>query len=152
MIIKKIQKNKNFLKNLQQNSGFVLLFAVTLAAIFLSIALGVGEIALKENQFGTSALNTNNAFFAADTGTEQALYNDLQSSAYASPGAWSFTVSGLGSNGQSCTIVNITKTGTPPANVSTTVVSNGYDIGGGGSAGTCTKPSSVVERDLTTTY
>ena len=58
MIILKIKKNK----------GFVLIFAVTLAAILLSIALGISQIALKEIKFGTSAKDTNDAFFAADTG------------------------------------------------------------------------------------
>ena len=57
-------------KNIKKNKGFVLLFAVTLAAVFLSIALGISEVALKENNFSTSAKNTNDSFFAADTGEE----------------------------------------------------------------------------------
>ena len=34
------------------------------------------NISLKEIKFGTSARDTNDAFFAADTGAECALFND----------------------------------------------------------------------------
>ena len=71
-------KKINF-KKIKKDRGFVLLFAVTLAAIFLSIALGISQVALKENNFSTSAVDTNNAFFAADSGAEQVLYNDFKS-------------------------------------------------------------------------
>src|SRR6266568_1018453 len=67
------QKNKACSAKLERSRGFVLLFAVTLAAIFLSIALGATSIALKEINFGTSAIDTNNAFYAADIGTQCAL-------------------------------------------------------------------------------
>ncbi len=63
-------------KNIKNNTGFVILFAVTLAALLLGIALGVGEIAEKEIKFRTSATATNHAFFAADTGIECALANN----------------------------------------------------------------------------
>src|SRR3990167_1349437 len=66
-MIQKIKKLK---------SGFVILFAVTLSALLLSIALGVANIAFKELRFGTSARDTNDAFFAADTGIECALLYD----------------------------------------------------------------------------
>ena len=46
-------------KNAKPDSGFVILFAVTLAALLLSIALGVGTIAEKEVRFRTSAAATN---------------------------------------------------------------------------------------------
>lgn len=60
----------------KKNRGFVILFAVTISAILLAIALGVSNIALKQVNFSTSAKNTNDAFFAADTGAECALYYD----------------------------------------------------------------------------
>ena len=68
MFEKKTKKNKE--------RGFVILFAVTLSSIILSIALGVANIALKEASFSTSARSTNNAFLAADTGAECALFHD----------------------------------------------------------------------------
>jgi len=165
MIIKKIKENK----------GFVLLFAVTLAAIFLSIALGVGQIALKEVNFSTSAIDTNNAFFAADTGAECALlydypsvngntsvfidgknpqlYCDNNTTAITATETgtgtliWTFIVSGLGSTGQGCSIVTVDKTVTVPHPI-TTVTADGYNLGGS----SCTKPANAVERELSTTY
>jgi hypothetical protein len=134
------QKTKN-------NKGFVLLFAVTLAAIMLSIALGVANIAQKEIKFGTSAKDTNNAFAAADTGIECALLYDKSStatnaftggapmscagSAITVTGSgtptnfWTFVVSGLGNSGQSCAKVTVDKTLSPK----TTIIAKGYNIG-----------------------
>ena len=63
-------------KTIQKNKAFVLLFAVVISSIILAIALGVANISLKEINFGTSARDANDAFFAADTGAECALYYD----------------------------------------------------------------------------
>lgn len=70
MIEFKIKKNNS-------QTGFVLLFAVVLSAIIFAITLGMTDIALKQVAFTTSAKNTNEAFFAADTGAECALFWDL---------------------------------------------------------------------------
>lgn len=59
---------------LSSKKGFVLLFAVVLVSIILAISLGVSNIALKEVNFSVSARATNDAFYAADTGVECALY------------------------------------------------------------------------------
>jgi hypothetical protein len=56
--------------------GFVVLFAVVLASIILAVSLGVANIAYRELTFTTSAKNSNDAFYAADTGVECALYYD----------------------------------------------------------------------------
>ncbi|MDQ3076057.1 MAG: hypothetical protein M3Q34_02925 [bacterium] len=63
-------------KKIKDKKGFVVLFAVVLASIVLSVALGVANIAYKELIFTTSAKNSNEAFYAADTGAECALYYD----------------------------------------------------------------------------
>ena len=63
-------------KSIKKNKAFVLLFAVTLSAILLSIALGVSNITFRELKFSTNARDSNNAFFAADTGAECAEYYD----------------------------------------------------------------------------
>ncbi|MDP9249382.1 MAG: LamG domain-containing protein [bacterium] len=129
-------------KNSKNNKGFVILFAVTLAAILLSIALGVVEIAEKEIRFRTSATATNHAFFAADTGIECALENNKSGetaftdggpgtisclggpvSLQGSSSPWSFVLPGLG-GGSACAYVTVTKN--PPL---TTVVSKGYNVG-----------------------
>jgi Tfp pilus assembly protein PilX len=130
----------------KKNRGFVILFAVTLSAILLAIALGVANIALKEVKFGTSARDTNDAFFAADTGTEQALYNDKLGN-YSGTSTWSFVISGLGSGGLSCANVSIDKTAPPIV----TIISKGYNIAS--SDGLCSSTNTNrVERELKTTY
>ena len=65
------------MKSISYKKGFVLLFAVVLSAIIFSIVLGMINISLKEVNFGTSARATNEAFFAADTGAECALFYDI---------------------------------------------------------------------------
>lgn len=159
MMIKEIKKLK---------SGFVILFAVTIAAILLSIALGVANISLKEIKFGTNARDTNDAFFAADTGLECALVNDKSTSTIfvSSPAGfmkclggnvtvtkiadsfWTFKLAGLGSaNG--CAIVTVDKTlSLDPDNYIFT--SKGYSNGGGGSAPSwaCNPGSNTVERQI----
>ena len=159
MIIRKLKKNK----------GFVLLFAVTLAAIFLSIALGMADIALKEVNFSTSAQSTNDAFFAADTGSEQVLYLDKNPATYPPPSLLTlnatipygpYTYTGLGGEGLSCAMVSITKT-TKTTNsqnpndqtsyyTAISVVSKGYN--NQTSAGNCTPTSNTVERELDVNY
>ena len=136
-------RNK-ILKN--NKKGFVILFAVTISSILLAIALGVANIALKEVAFSTSVRDTNDAFFSADTGIEYVLFNDKSPSIYP-VGVTDVYLSGLGSTGQGCAHVTITKTSTP----STTVISKGYNLGGSVS-NACTPPASSVERELKATY
>ncbi len=164
-MITKIKKNRTRPAKLQRSRGFVILFAVTIAAIFLSIALGVANIALKENKFGTSAKSSNEAFFAADMGQECAFLNDKSSaSSFVSSGGtgniqclgntitltgsypvWSFILSGLGSQGRGCAKVTVDKS----TNLAT-ITSKGYNSGSG--SGTCNPGSNTVERELLATY
>ncbi len=65
------------IKKTNKKSGFVMLFSIILASIILSVTLGLTNISLKELNFNTSAKDSNDAFFAADTGAECALYYDL---------------------------------------------------------------------------
>lgn len=160
MMIKKI-KNKN--------RAFVILFAVTISAILLAIALGVANIAFREVRFSTDARDTNDAFFAADTGAECALFYDkLSANAFtggvpmncsggavtlvqAPSSVWNFVIAGLGSLGKSCVKVTVNKNTTPPK---TTVTSKGYNSGGGGAAPgwTCNPVTNSLERELIITY
>ncbi len=134
--------------NLQNNTGFVMLFAVTLSAILLTIALGVSNIAFREVKFGTSARDTNDAFFAADTGAEYALFLDKAGNICASPCSRNFPVPQLGSLGQSCANVTIVKTSSP---LKTTIVSKGYNTGSNGS--NCNPPpSNSIERQIEVNY
>lgn len=147
------------LRKLQKNKGFVILFAVTISAILLSIALGVTKIAFKEIKFGTSAKDTNDAFFAADTGAECALYNNnsfiptgpliqcLGGPIFVSNlgSVWSFTISGLGSGRQGCAKVTVDKT----VSSNTKLTSKGYN---NGSVSGCNPGSNTVERQLELNY
>jgi len=155
MIIKKIKKNR----------GFVILYAVMISSMLLAISLGVANISLKEINFSTSAKDTNDAFFATDTGAECALLNDKSTgSVFVDPNSptitcnnssiianespalfWSFIISGLGSGGQGCAKVTVDKRNLPI----TQLVSKGYNDGGS----TCTtQTSNSVERQLELNY
>ena len=156
---------------IKNNRGFVILFAVTLASILLTISLGVSNIALREIKFSTSAKDTNDAFFAADTGTECALFNDKPPtrfpvagpatpltcasatptySAGSNTGLYSFSVTSLGSGGNSCAKVTVFKDGaTDPPYIITTVVSKGYNIG---DASCASSNPDRIEREIRVSY
>lgn len=134
-------------KNVKNNKGVVILFAVTISSILLAIALGVLDIAFKEIKFGTSAKDSNNAFFAADSGIEKVLFLDKPpASAYATPSVPpNIIVPYLGSSGVSCANVSIVKN----ADGTTNVISKGYDIGDGSC--NSTNPDRI-ERQIEVNY
>ena len=154
MITKKIKKNK----------GFVLLFAVVVSSIILAVTLAVANVSLKEIKFSTSAKDTNDAFFAADTGAECALFNDRSTqnkfllagpaatitcantniTPTFSAGFYKFTIPSLGSTGQGCAIVTVDKSVSPTA-----VVSKGYNVG---DASCNSSSANRVERQIELTY
>ena len=148
------------------NKGFVLLFTMVLSSILLAISVGVSNIALNEINFSTSAKDTNNAFFAADTGIECALrYDRSDNNAFTGPALmncagnsitptpsgspasfWSFVVPRLGSDKQSCAIVSVDKS----VLNSTKIISKGYNIG---DPTNCTSTNTNrVERELEANY
>jgi hypothetical protein len=174
MKIFKFKKNKGPAPNVptlgRDRSGFVVLFAVTLSAIFLSIALGVANTSFKEVSFSISSKDSNDAFLAADTGSECALFYDRSDGTnfpIGGPGIssvscagsatipvsfslngtislYQFTITGLGSSSNGCAKISISKdTSADPALVS--VTSSGYNMGDA----TCSS-SNVhrVEREL----
>jgi hypothetical protein len=142
-------------KKTKKNRGFVILFAVTLASIILAVALGVADIALNEVKFSTSAKDTGDAFYAADTATEYVLYNDKPTiNAYPTPSAgttqtWPIIISNLGSAGLNCAIVTITKDNTNAPNVRTSIVADGFNIG---DASCASSNPNRVEREIDTNY
>ncbi len=138
------------MRDLQKNRGFVILFAITISSILLAIALGVGNIALKEMKFSTNARDTNDAFLAADTGIEKALFDDKAGDICtpAPCGSPLITISQLGSAGQNCVKVTVNKTVSPAM---TTIISKGYNAGGS-VPGSCNPPSNSIERELKVTY
>lgn len=66
----------------KHKTGFVLLYAVLVASIALSIGLSLYAITLKELIISSSSGDSQLAFYAADTGTECALYWDIQARAF----------------------------------------------------------------------
>jgi hypothetical protein len=162
------------LKKIKKNKGFVILFAVTISAILLSIALGVASIARQEIKFGTSAKDTDNAFYAADTGIECAEINDKTTPNYfpvsgpatkitcasstannitpvftSATNSYDFVVTGLGTNNASCAKVNIKKMVNADSSVSTTIIAKGYNIGDE----TCSSTDpNRIERELQVSY
>ena len=135
------------------HSGFVMLFAVTLSAILLSIALGVTNIAFKELRFSTNARDTNDAFFAADTGAEYALFEDIKNSSYqVFPGVRTkyspSPINNLGGTNVSCAKVIIIKDDTIPP-MKTTIISKGHNKTIGGN---CDSSSDIVERQIEVNY
>ncbi|KKP87370.1 MAG: hypothetical protein UR90_C0007G0008 [Parcubacteria group bacterium GW2011_GWC1_35_8] len=143
-------KHKDLQKN---NRGFVILFAVTISSIILAIALGVSNVALKEIMFGTSAKDTNEAFFAADTGAEFVLLKD-KSLFYTQPdpgneSSWSEIIPEInGIVGGSCAKVTIRKYYIAEDMV-TTVISKGYNVGDD----LCTSTSlNRIEREIKISY
>ena len=162
-------KNKIFKRNKIsniKNNGFVVLYTMILASIILAIAMGILRIALKEANFSVSARAGNEAFFAADTGAECALFYDKSDSALnvfsgtldqmkcagqnilvssigssAGSGSWSFEVHNLGESGKACADVTLTRDATSNT---TTIISIGYN--------NCYTNSGVAVRELKVTY
>jgi len=156
-------KNKILKKN--KDNGFVLLYTMIVSSIILAVALGIVNVALKESQFSTSAKATNEAFFAADTGAECALFFDKtdptknaftgtavmncanNNIVFSSSGSvWTFSVPYLGDSLNSCANVTLTK----DIGI-TTIISKGYNKANfDGSY--CNPTSNSVERELKVTY
>ncbi len=143
--------------NLQNNKGFVLLFAVTFSSIVLSIALGITNIAFKEVKFGTNARDTNNAFFAADTGIESVLFQDKDPNTTPFPmpdggDLKQFPIIIIpnlsGANG-SCAIVSVTKDNRDSSKPITTIISKGYNVG---NASCSPINSDRIEREIKVSY
>ncbi|MFA4975271.1 MAG: hypothetical protein WC839_02790 [Candidatus Paceibacterota bacterium] len=163
--------------NIKNNKGFVILFAVVLSSIILAVALNIVDILLKEVKFSASARDTNNAFFAADTGAECALFNDKSSgNSFLVEGGsgvvncldknipvvcldnnsvpfvgschyWSFPIFGLNSGEKGCATVTVDKRIFP----TTVIISKGYN-NGGTNLNFCTPDSNSVERVLELNY
>lgn len=163
-------------QNNKQEHGFVILFSVVLTSIILAITLGLAEISFREVVFSSTGPESNEAFFAADTGAECALYYDLQGGGFfgidpsstdsliatavpncagtaldlhqgTATGPWIFYLPNLGAEREACAKVIVTKTFTPDT---TSIISEGYNIG----EGTDCASTSIhrVERRLEINY
>ncbi|MBI2618266.1 hypothetical protein HYW58_02325, partial [Candidatus Kaiserbacteria bacterium] len=61
-------------KNKNKDGGFTLLIAVLVAGVLLAIGLAIFNIAIKELLLSSSGRDSQFAFYAADSGTECALF------------------------------------------------------------------------------
>src|SRR3989344_6857398 len=66
-------------------SGFAILFAVLISSAILAISLGVAGVASREIALSSIAKEGGKALFAADTGIECGLYNDVQANEFLQP-------------------------------------------------------------------
>ncbi|HNW71551.1 MAG TPA: pilus assembly PilX N-terminal domain-containing protein [Candidatus Paceibacterota bacterium] len=136
----------SFFKKNKQSKGIALVFAIIISVILFSIAAGVLNISMRELNFSTSAKDSDNSFYAADSGIECVLFNDKIGSvsfSESSPGVidcfgetivvngsypvFDFTVNYLGPNNKSCAKVTVAK---DTITYGTKVVSKGYNLGG----------------------
>ncbi len=167
------KKDKGFTRK-ATTDGFALLFAVMISSIVLAVGLGVANIAYKEITFSASATAANDAFSAADTGVECALYWDKGTSEFPTGffgvdngdgparecsetqldlsdtgGQWIFHLVRLGTDEKSCAVVTVTKTYAPNQ---THIVSKGYSLGGNNNLVCFSSSQNRVERQLEVTY
>ncbi len=63
-------------KSLQTKKGFSILFASLVASLVLAIGLAILRITIKQITLASAGRESQHAFYAADTGTECALYLD----------------------------------------------------------------------------
>ena len=66
-------------KNRKRSSrGFTIIFAVLIGSIFLFLGIFIAHVSFKEIILSSAGKQSETAFFAADTGTECALYWDFR--------------------------------------------------------------------------
>jgi len=66
----------------RHSRGFALLIAVIFMSVMLAIGLALGSLSYKQQVLASSAIQSQHAFYAADTGLECALYADQKESLF----------------------------------------------------------------------
>ena len=69
--------------SLQNRRGFTLLLASLVASLLLGVSIGIFNIVFKELLLTSSSKESQNAFYASDTGIECALYHDFKNRNFA---------------------------------------------------------------------
>lgn len=77
-MIQKFTKKLILKETNNKQAGFALLFSVLLSSILLSIGLSIFNITLKELSISTASRQSIYAFYAADSGREYILYEDIK--------------------------------------------------------------------------
>lgn len=81
-------KNRNSIAQTRPHAsqrGFALLMALIFMSVMLSIGLTLGSLAYKQQVLASSAIESQYAFYAADSALECALYADQQQNLFAYP-------------------------------------------------------------------
>lgn len=160
-------------KNLQNNKGYTLLFAVLVSSLVLAIGISILNVSKKEFLLASSARESVTAFYAADTGIECAAFHDDSARDIFSVANFSNGVNCAGNhfnisvdssvlgtvvysfdmnldNG-SCAIVEVIKVIFPI--IGTNIRSSGYNMGWNSTNSRCEIPSPRrVERVLYYSY
>lgn len=74
-----------FRRDQNQSRGFALLVAVIFMSVMLAFGLALGSLAYKQTVLASSAVDSHNAFYAADAALECALSADQQSPVGSNP-------------------------------------------------------------------
>jgi len=141
-------KKETFYKKNKYSRGIALVFAIMLSVILFTFAAGVLSIATKELNFTTSGKDSNDAFYAADSGIECALFNEKNGnfnkgsvvteincfeekiSLEGKYPIFNFTLLNLGSSGQACTNILVNKEAGSSPEPENQIISKGYNLGG----------------------
>lgn len=128
---------------IKKNRGFALLFSVLISSLLLTIGLSIFSIALKELSISTAARQSVHAFFAADSGRENVLYQDVKKGSFVviadtstsnEINIISATSSAyvLGSSGPKYDVIlsKYREAGSSTGKIRTTIISRGYDSDG----------------------
>ncbi|HEC32849.1 MAG TPA: hypothetical protein ENI63_01150 [Candidatus Kaiserbacteria bacterium] len=151
--------DKNYI--LKKERGFTLLLAVLVSGVLLAIGLAIFNITIKELLLSSSGRDSQFAFYAADSGTECALYWDQKGGGFSTstPGTISCngsSITNVGGVGYDtamtfqfevdgfCSIVSVIKSQTHPR---TKIESKGYNT-------TCDNTINPrrIERAIRVTY
>ena len=177
-LFNKIKKLPTTDYRLPTNHGFAILFAVLISSAILAISLGVAGVASREIALSSIAKEGGKALFAADTGIECGLYNDVQANEFLQPPVsvicggqtidvpaeisdinsanyFEFKVSLF--NDEMCTKVRVYKNLTKPGEPNTTytrIEAFGYNYPCDvlDPLNTSAQPNNLVERALRATY
>ena len=68
---------KKYFKNINKQKGYTLLFAVIVSSIVLSVGASIMNISKKETILASSVRDSITAFYAADSGLECAIYQNV---------------------------------------------------------------------------
>ena len=165
--------NRNILNNNKKEKGYTLLFAVLVSSLVLAIGISILNVSKKEFLLATSARDSSEAFYAADSGLECAVYNDVATSNWANlyldcsftnsgvmktiddtdKSVYTFHASLKDTYNSACTVVDVTKYKAAGAVPNTGIVAKGYNLGWDKNNKKCDVPGvKKVERALYYSY